>query len=295
MRALVVGASGQVGSALMGVLQRRGHEATGTYYTHPVPSYLPLDLNDQAKARRLAHSARPDWIFCPAGMTQADRCEEHPEEARRQIVEGPLAVASLAREIGAGFFYYSSAYVFDGRAGPYGEEDSPSPLNVYGRCKLEAEQAIQTNLDRWVIARTVVVYGPEPQEKNFVCQVVRNARCGVRMPVAVDQISNTTYNEDLARASVELAERGKLGIYHLAGPDSLDRYSFARMVCSVFDLDPGFLEPETTAQLLQQAPRPLGARLRTDKAFTELMTRLRPAQEGLEAMKACLQVKAVKQ
>jgi dTDP-4-dehydrorhamnose reductase len=289
MRALVVGASGQVGTALMSVLQRRGHEATGTYYTHPVPGYYPLDLNDQAKARSLVYSARPDWIFCPAGMTQADRCEEHPEEARRQIVEGPLAVASLARETDAGFFFYSSAYVFGGKAGPYGEEDSPSPLNVYGQCKWEAEQAIQAKLDRWVIVRTVVVYGPEPQEKNFVCQVVRNARSGVRMPVAVDQISNTTYNEDLARASVELAERGKLGIYHLAGPDSLDRYSFARMVCSVFDLDPGFLDSRTTAELSQRAPRPLDARLRIEKASADLVTRLTHADEGLKATKASLQ------
>jgi dTDP-4-dehydrorhamnose reductase len=269
----------------MRALKRGGHEATGTYRTFPVAGYARLDVNDGAASRAVVLRAKPDWIFCPAGMTRADLCEAQPAEARRQIVEGPLAIARVGREVDAGFIFYSSAYVFDGKAGPYREEDAPRPLNVYGRCKLEAEELIQSELERWVIVRTVVVYGPEAQGKNFVCQVLQYARVGARMPVPVDQISNTTYNEDLAVASVELAERDKTGLYHLAGPDSLDRYSFARQVCQVFGYDPGFLEARLTAELSQQAPRPLSAGLLVQKAREELRTRMRPALEGLTAMR----------
>ena len=45
-----------------------------------------------------------------------------------------------AAACGAFFLYISSDYVFDGRNPPYGEDDVPNPLNVYGRTKLEGER-----------------------------------------------------------------------------------------------------------------------------------------------------------
>jgi dTDP-4-dehydrorhamnose reductase len=218
-------------------------------------------------------------------MTRADLCEERPEEARKHIVDGPLHLGQIGQRLGAGFVYYSSSYVFDGHAGPYGEDDPPNPINVYGRCKWEAEQAVKAQLDRWLILRTIVVYGPEAQGKNFVCQVLRAARNGRRLPVPVDQVSNTTYSEDLARSSVELAERNKAGVYHLAGADSLDRYTFGRLVCEVFGCDSSVLDPVPTSTIQQRAPRPLHAGLRVEKARAELRTPLRGALDGLRAMK----------
>lgn len=269
----------------MRALRRAGHEAAGTYCTYRTVGCDRLDITDRYAVEDLIGRTKPDWIFCPAGMTRADFCEQRPEDARQHIVDGPLDVGRIGRRLGAGFVFYSSSYVFDGQAGPYGEEDRPNPLNVYGRCKWEAEQAIQAQLNRWLILRTVAVYGPEAQGKNFVCQVLRAAKSGTRMPVPTDQVSNTTYSEDLASASVDLAEQNRTGLYHLAGLDSLDRYSFGRLVCKVFGYDPAFLDPLPTLRLSQRAPRPLHAGLRVDKARADIRTFLRCADEGLQAMK----------
>jgi len=285
MRALVIGASGQVGGALMKALKARGHEATGTYRSFPIEGYVRLDLNDSQSVQALVERERPDWIFCTAGMTNADACEEQPEAARREIVGGPLGIARLGQKIGAGFVFYSSAYVFDGKSGPYAEEHAPSPINIYGKCKYEAEKIIQSELERWVIVRTVVVYGPEAQGKNFAYQVLRAARSSTKIAVPVDQVSNTTYNEDLALASVELTERNISGLYHLAGSDDKDRYSLGRLICEIFGFDSGFLEPRRTTEINQRAPRPLLAGLVTSRAQRELKTVMRAAREGLIQMK----------
>lgn len=289
MRALVIGASGQVGASLMDALRARGHEARGTYAKHPAPGLDPLDLSDHAAVARAVGAAHPDWIFCPAGLSHVDYCEDHADEAMAANRDGPAAAARAAEALGAGFVYYSSDYVFDGVGGPFGEDDAPHPLCVYGRSKHEGEQAVQAACRRAVIIRTSVVYGPERQEKNFVYQLIRACREGREFRLASDQRASPSYNPDVAKASVELCERGLLGLWHVAGPEVLDRYAFAALVCKEFGLDASRLSAVTTASLGQKARRPLDGGLEVGKAQGRLTTRLRPPADGLRAMREALE------
>jgi dTDP-4-dehydrorhamnose reductase len=285
MRALVVGASGQVGGALLEVLARRGHAVLGTHARVPAPATVALDLTDHAAVAALVAEFRPDWIFCAGALTGVDYCEDHPVEAARLNRDAPCAAAALAGRLGAGFLLYSTEYVFDGAAGPYAEDDLARPLSVYGRTKREAEQGVRQALARSIVVRTTVVYGPERQEKNFVYQVVRRLRAGEAVRVPSDQVSSPTFNVDLAAASVELAERELAGIYHVAGPSLLDRHAFALLIARAFGLDPDPITPVPTADLGQRAPRPLRAGLRIERARAVLTTPLRSAVDGLEAMR----------
>lgn len=289
MRALVIGASGQVGGALVNALTARGHAVTSTYASVPVGGATPLDLRDHPALQRLIDNIAPDWIFCPGGVTHVDWCEDHPEEAFQINVAGPLVAARAGAALGAGFVYYSSEYVFDGERGPYGEDDAPRPRSVYGKIKLQGEQAVLAEIPRALVIRTTVVYGPERQQKNFIYQLLRRCRAGEAMPVPMDQRSSPTYNPDLAAASVELAERGLRGLFHVAGAEVLDRYSFARLACHVFGVDASRVEPVTTASLKQRAPRPLRGGLRIDQVRSVLSTALRLPEAGLRAMREVLE------
>ena len=288
MRALVIGASGQVGAALLRVLAARGHQAVGTWAHHAYPGLVRLDLADGASLVRLLGDLRPDWVLCPAALSHVDYCEEHPDEAFAVNVHAPFAAAKTAARAGAGFVYYSSDYVFDGVGGPYTEEAPPRPLGVYGRSKAEGERAVLGALPRALVIRTSVVYGPERQEKNFVYQLIRACRSGRGFRPAVDQRASPSYNEDVATATVECCEREERGIWHLAGADTLDRMAFARLICRVFELDGSRLTPATTAELGQKAARPLDGGLDVGRAKRLLKTPLRGAEAGLRAMQAAL-------
>jgi dTDP-4-dehydrorhamnose reductase len=290
MRALVIGASGQVGGALMSALRARGHDATGTHARHPTDELEPLDITDHDAVERAIGDARAEWVLCPAGLTHVDHCEDHPAEAFTINRDGPLHAARAAQRSGAGFVFYSTEYVFDGEGGPYAEDDPVRPLSVYGQSKWEGERAVLAEIARALVIRTTVVYGPDRQEKNFVYQLIRNCRAGQRMRIPADQISSPTYNEDLAQATVELCERDLRGVYHLAGDGILDRFAFARLACEVFELDPTNLTPVDTAALGQKAPRPLKAGLLIAKARAVLRTPLRSPEAGLRAMRAALAV-----
>ena len=289
MRALVVGMSGQVGGALREALAARGHEVTGTYGGNPVEGAWPLDIRDHAAVEHAVMFVKPDWIFCPAALSFVDYCEDHADEAFAINRDAPLHLARMGQRLGAAFVFYSTDYVFDGRGGPFAEEDPARPLGVYGRSKLEAEQALLGAVPRTLVARaTSVVYGPERQEKNFAYQLIRACRAGQTYRPAVDQRASPTYNRDLAAASVEMAERGLTGLYHVAGAETLDRHAFALLVADVFGLDRSRLLAVKTAELGQKAARPLDGGLRVAKAQAVLATQLRPAEAGLRAMREAL-------
>ena len=288
MRALVIGASGQVGAALLRALRARGHHAVGTWAHREFPGLVPLDFTDAAAVERAIGDTRPDWVICPAALSHVDYCEEHPDEAFATNLHAPLAAAKAAARAGAGFVYYSSDYVFDGVGGPYAEDAPPRPLGVYGQSKWEGEQAVLGALERALVVRTSVVYGPERQEKNFVYQLIRACRGGQGFRPAVDQRASPSYNVDVAAATVECCEREERGIWHLAGADTIDRMAFARLICRVFDLDGSRLTPAFTSELKQKAARPLDGGLRITKARARLRTPLHGAEDGLRAMRVAL-------
>ncbi|HIF38823.1 MAG TPA: NAD-dependent epimerase/dehydratase family protein, partial [Gemmatimonadetes bacterium] len=83
----------------------------------------------------------PDVIINTTAFHNVDECEKNPELARsvnRDAVEG---LAIIAESIGAILVHISTDYVF-GNSGsenyePFTESSVPSPMNIYGKSKLE--------------------------------------------------------------------------------------------------------------------------------------------------------------
>jgi dTDP-4-dehydrorhamnose reductase len=289
MRALVIGASGQVGGAIVTQLAARGHDVIGTHHGRPQPDTLALDLADASAVERCIAECGPDWVVCPGALTAVDYCESHPDEAMAANRDGPALAALAASKRGTGFVYFSTEYVFDGVAGPYGEDDPVNPQSVYARSKLEGERRAVEENPRTIVIRTTVVYGPERQGKNTVYQILGRAHRGEPIRVPNDQRTSPTYNVDLAAAVVELIERDFRGTLNVAGPVVMDRHAFALEVCTVFGLDAGRVEGVATSSLGQPARRPLNAGLVIDRARALLRTPLRGPREALEDMRRTLE------
>ncbi len=265
MRALVVGASGFVGGYLRRILTERGHQVWGTYHSSLFPGLVPLDIADREATLTLVADLGPDVIFHPAAVPDVDWCETFPAESYRVNVVGLGNVLEAARRQGARLIYFSTEYVFDGRAGPYAETDPPNPLSIYGRQKLAGEEMVLAQGGGDLIVRTTVVYGWERRGKNFVERLITELASGRPVKVPQDQVSSPTYVVDLAGAACELAERECSGLYHVAGSGRAGRHSFALAAADVFRLDKGLILPVPSTELGQKAPRPLSAGLSVDK------------------------------
>lgn len=290
MTPLILGASGQVGQALILECEKRGWAWTGTYHEHPVvPGLRKADLGDVAGVAGLVRELRPSVVFIPSGFTWVDGCEDQAELAMTVNALAPEAVAQECERLGAALVYYSTEYVFGENGGPYDEKAAVDPLGVYAKSKLEGERRVLAACPDALVLRTTVVYGPEPQGKNAVYQILRNLAAGKPVVQPSDQVTSPTYNRDLARASVELVEGLEKGVWNVAGPERMDRAAFARLAAAVFGLDAGLLRPMATAAMKQKARRPLGAGLLVEKLVQRLGWKPRGPLEGLQAMKAELE------
>ncbi len=283
MKTLVIGASGLVGGALMRVLERSGVEAVGADRSRASDGTLLLDVRDASAVEQALATTRPDVVFLAVNVGGGvDRCEEHPDEAYAVNVEGTRHVAAASARRGAVLVYFSTDYVFDGTSGPYGEDAAPNPINVYGRNKLEAEQAVRKLAPRHLIVRTTAVYGWDRASPNFAMQVWE--RLGARQPMRApdDQLCNPTLAEFLAEACLRLVQAGAEGSVNVVGKDRVSRAELARQLARGMALDPDLIVPVPTGALGQKAPRPLQGGLKTDRLTALLGTEPLDLAESLK-------------
>ena len=286
MKILIIGASGFVGNIIFDEFSMDSkYEVFGTYYSQQFDSLFHLDMQNKTEVSETIKKLKPDVIIHPAANPNVEYCEQHPKDTWQVNVEGSRNLIETARDIGAKFVYFSSDYVFDGTNGPYSEEDIPHPINEYAFQKLAVENLMKKSLDNFLIIRITVVYGWERRGKNFVMGLIKNLKHGSFMKVPCDQIGSPTYVNNMVQVVKELIESDKTGIYHVAGTDLMDRYTFAKNVAEIFELDENLLTPVTTDQLGQKAKRPLKAGMKVDKVQKQVSIRLMSVREGLEDMK----------
>ena len=135
MRILLLGKHGQLGWELHRTLQPLGEVIA--------LDYPEIDLTSPDSIRATVQKSQPELIINAAAYTDVDRAESEPEIAMAVNGIAPGLLAEQAQALCAGLIHYSTDYVFDGKKGsPYVETDTPNPINVYGRSKLEGERSV---------------------------------------------------------------------------------------------------------------------------------------------------------
>ena len=201
-----------------------------------------------------------------ACMTNVDGCEKNKEEAWGVNVTGTENIINAVRGSATKIVYISTDYIFDGKNGPYIEDDVPRPINYYGKTKLAAENAVRGSAQPWVILRTNVLYGNSLRSSaSFVNWVVNSLRKSQEINVVDDQTNNPTWTASLAEAIKLSIIMNIQEILNYAGSEFMSRFEFAKRIANVFDLDSNLINPIKTADLNQLAPRPLRSGLSTVK------------------------------
>lgn len=192
------------------------------------------DLTNVDGLVKTINTIKPDMIVNAAAYTAVDKAESEPELAWLINSEAPGAIAKAAQNIGALVVHYSTDYVFDGSGNAaWQETDTTAPLNIYGKTKLEGEQAIAQNCDRHLIFRTSWVYAA--RGGNFAKTMLRLAHERDELNVINDQIGAPTAADLIADVSAHAIrhffshpETG--GVYHLTAAGEVSWHGYAKFV-----------------------------------------------------------------
>jgi dTDP-4-dehydrorhamnose reductase len=287
-KVLIVGASSKTALTTIGVLSSQTD-----WEIHAISSkQLKLDEKiNQYKCsalefksiREISNSIKPDFIINFVAQTNVDGCETDKMlayELNVKVVENLIRAAKISQST---IIHLSTDYVFDGKNGPYSENDLPSPINYYGKTKLAAENAcIVSNLP-YSIIRTNVVYGvSDGLKKDFIEWVLENCDQGKEINVVSDQYGNPTLADDIAIAMMKIISKKRTGIYHIGGKDYVSRFEFAVKIAEHFHVDSSLIKKIETSELHQKANRPMRGGLLTLKAETDLGIKLAGIESGLQ-------------
>ena len=288
MKILLLGKTGQVGSALTPLLTRLAQSTDAGALV--ALGRADVDLSDAAALALAVRQVQPALIVNAAAHTAVDRAETEPDIAFAINALAPGVLAQQAANLNALLVHYSTDYVFDGsQQTPYRESDPTHPLGVYGQSKLAGEQAVQASGCRHLLLRTSWVY--DSTGRNFLTTMLRLAKQHGKLRVVGDQHGSPTSAAMIAEASLQLirsmlnqpAMQG--GLYHLTAQGQTTWHGFAQAIMRKAGLDVP-TEAITTADYPTSARRPAYSVLDCSKLQTEFNYRLPGWQQALDALPA---------
>lgn len=186
---LIFGKNGQVGYELNNILPYIGNVSA--------IDIDECDLTDPSSIRENLDRYRPNIILNGAAYTAVDKAENEAELAKKLNSTAPGVMADWGAKHKALMVHFSTDYVFDGtKKEGWLETDTPNPLNVYGKTKLDGDLNIQNSGCDHLIFRTSWVYGA--RGKNFYLTMKKLLQEKEEIKVVNDQFGAPTWCRTIA-------------------------------------------------------------------------------------------------
>lgn len=247
-------------------------------------TFEQADLTSLEDLAQLIAEFKPTHIVHTAAMTSVEACEDQAQICQHINVDSVSFLAAICKASDIHLTFISTDFVFDGKAGPYREQDETIPLNAYGRSKLAAEEAIKQSGCAAAILRTILVYGviADKKRSNLVLWAKSKLENNEEIHVVSDHWRMPTWVDDLAQACFLSLEKNATGIYHISGDT---QYSILEVVMEVADhwnLDKSLIKPISAAAIGQSENRPRTTGFVLDKAKQELGYSATPLKKSLQ-------------
>ncbi len=273
----VTGANGQLGMELRDLADGNAD------YDFVFTDVEDLDITDHEAVASFVAVYKISALINFAAYTAVDNAEIDVERANAINHLAVANMAKLVKENDLAFIHISTDYVFEGSASePYKETDMPNPQSVYGKTKLDGENAIlKINPARTLIIRTSWVYSG--YGLNFVKTMLRLGREREELSVVNDQVGSPTYARNLATVVLQLLpllNNEDVGVYHYVNTGQCTWYEFANTIFKMAQI-PVKTNPIPTTEYPTPAKRPMYSVLSTEKITKDFGIEIPKWEEAL--------------
>lgn len=279
MKILVTGSNGLLGQKILSLLISKHIKTVGSGMgkdrsglSSECYSYVTLDITNEKMIEKIISTQKPDVIVNTAAMTNVDQCESEKEACISLNVTAVKYLIKACLVNNCFLIHLSTDFIFDGKNGPYKEDDISNPINFYGKSKLQSEQIIISSSIDYAIIRTVIIYGitPNMSRSNIILWVKNSLENKKPIQVVDNQWRTPTLAEDLALGCYLVAEKRAKGIFNISGEEMLTPLDMAYKTTDYFGLDKSFITRVDSNIFVQPAKRPLRTGFIIDKAKSTL-------------------------
>lgn len=283
-RILITGASGLLGVNL--AFEAAGnHQVIGVVNENSLRTNafetIQANLLNPGEIERILEVAQPDWVIHCAALANVDQCEREPNLAEKLNTDLPGKLSEYVSKGGARQLHVSTDAVFDGWHGNYSETDSPNPLSIYARTKLEGEYAVQRANPDAIIAR-VNLYGWSVSGTRSLAEFFyNNLYRGNEINGFTDVFFCPLYARDLGKIFLEMLAKKMNGLFHVISGECTSKYDFGVRIAKVFGFDPDLINPTTVTKAGLSAQRSPNLTLKSEKLSNALGKQLPGIDDGI--------------
>lgn len=287
MKILITGGSGVIGWNLLEFLKSKNNDVNFTFNKNKINhkgNYL--DITNKDETINLITKLNPDIVIHSAALANVDLCERDKNLANQTNINGTLNVIKGCQKTDSKIIYISTSFVFSKNEKAYTEADIPiNPQTHYGLTKLKGEKLVLESELKSLILRIDQPYFWKKswQRTNSVLRVMETLSKKQNLKEITDWFNGPTYVPDFVNATYELIKNNHTGIFHLTGPDFLNRFDWALKTAEIFGLDSKLLIPINSDQLNLDAKRE-NIKLNNKKIQEKTGVKMRGINDGLSDM-----------
>ena len=286
MKILLTGGTSKLGVRVMEYSKILGFDVIGINLNSPFLNNQ-LDVRDEKKINEIVQKVKPDYIVHLAALSSADVCEVDKNNCKNTNISASSSLAKACAKVGGRMIGISSDYVFNGKNGPYSENDATNPINEYGKAKLKGEKLIAKYCPDSLSIRSCVLYdwNLSSRRENFLVWLVNKLLLNEEVKIVDDQFATPTFIPELAEIIVELLHSSYKGVLNVSGSQWISRYDFTVKVSEIFGLDSSHIIRIDSSNFIQLAKRPLKGGLKVERVENLLKRKMYSCEKGLQICK----------